>query len=433
MRLLHLSNDLYPAVTGGTELFVQQLLQAQQQLLPGMSILSAAHRAPSVDADHNASAPLAAHQRLLPPVLSGSRRQRLGAEAAAIPGFVELLAEFRPTHLHLHSFSERCGLSHVRLARAAGVRVLVTVHAPGFSCIKGHLIDASGAVCDGRLRLLRCTRCRLHHGGLPRALAAAVALQSGWPLSAEAPGRLAHVLTARQLTAAFQAAWLELTRQAYAIHVLAAWSRDLLLRQGVPAHKLHLIRSAGPAPLPPRQRRFREDGLLRLVYWGRCEPVKGLHLLVRAIRALPASAPLVLDCYGPYWHGPYGERLQRWIEGDPRFQVCGTLPQAELLPRLQAYDLGVLPSTWLETAPLTLLEAFAAGLPMAGSDLAGIRELLQGVDGCSLLQPHWRAWHQLFSRLLAAPIGSAPPALPRPRSWADLASELQPLLQGTRP
>ncbi|MEX0669111.1 MAG: glycosyltransferase, partial [Pirellulales bacterium] len=362
--------------------------------------------------------------------IPGRRRQQVGAEAAAIPGFAELLAEFRPTVLHLHSFSERCGLSHLRAARAAGVRVLVTVHAPAFSCIKGNLIDAAGSVCDGRLRPVRCSRCRLHHGGLPRWLAAAVALQSGWPLSAEAPGRLAHLLTARQLTLAFQAAWLELTRQADAIHVLAAWSRDLLLRQGVSPTKVQLIRSAGPAPLPPRQRRFRQDGLLRLVYWGRCEPVKGLHLLVRAIRSLPADAPVLLHCYGPYWGSAYGQRLQRLIQNDPRFQVCGSLAHAELLPRLQAYDLAVLPSTWLETGPLTLLEAFAAGLPVAGSDLGGIQELLQGVAGCTLLPPHWRAWRQFLLRLLNDPVPGTPqPLLPQPRSWGQLASELQPLLQ----
>ncbi|MFN4867469.1 MAG: glycosyltransferase, partial [Cyanobium sp.] len=160
MRLLHLSNDHYPRVTGGTELFVQQLLQAQLQQQPADAVLWAAHRAP-LAAGHNAAAPLTVHQRLLPAVVSGSRHQRLASTAAAIPGFAELLEEFRPTALHLHSFSERCGLSHLRAARAAGVRVLVTVHAPGFSCIKGHLIDASGAVCDGRLRPRRCTRCRL--------------------------------------------------------------------------------------------------------------------------------------------------------------------------------------------------------------------------------------------------------------------------------
>ncbi len=61
----------------------------------------------------------------------------------------------------------------------------------------------------------------MHNGGAPYPLAAAVALQQGWPLDAESPGILAHLLTARQLTGAFQAAWQELVDLADAMHVLA--------------------------------------------------------------------------------------------------------------------------------------------------------------------------------------------------------------------
>ena len=426
-KFLHLGNDLYPRVTGGTEIFIQQLIAAQQQLWPCSQVLWAAHEAPLLAVDHDPKAPLLAHQRLLPPVTHGTRRQQVSSTASAIPGFQELLAEFKPDVVHLHSFSDSCGLSHARASKAAGARLVVTVHSPGFSCIKGNLIDASGAICDGVLRERRCTRCRLHNGGLPRWLAGAVALQSGWPLPAQAPGAIAHVLTARQLTAAYQQAWLELAGLADAIHVLAAWSRDVLLRQGFPARKVHLIHTAGPPPLPPRQRTPMQDGLLRLVYWGRCHPVKGLHLVIEAIEALPADAPIQLDFYGPYWDDAYGQKLLRRINGDPRFRVLGQLPKDQLLPKLQLYDLAVVPSTWLETGPLTVLEAFAAGLPVAGSDLGGIKELLEGVEGCALLPLEVKAWRDYFYQLIQdrTSIAVNLPALTR--NFADLARDLFPL------
>jgi len=329
----------------------------------------ATHHSPLLEPAHARDAPLSLHQRLLPSITYGDRLQQIASIATSTPGSQELLDEFRPDVVHLHSFSDRCGLSHARAAKAAGARLVITVHAPGFSCIKGNLIDASGAVCDGELRERRCTRCRLHNGGLPRWLAGAMALQSGWPISTEAPGALAHVLTARQLTAAFQRAWLELAELADAIHVLAAWSRDVLTRQGIPASKVHLIRTAGPPPLPPRQRTPMQDGVLRLVYWGRCHPVKGLHLVIEAILALPRNAPVQFGCYVPYWDGAYGQQLLRRINGDPRFRVLGQLPKDQLLHKLQGYDLAVVPSTWLETGPLTVLEAFADGLPSANQYL----------------------------------------------------------------
>ncbi|QPN65925.1 glycosyltransferase [Synechococcus sp. CBW1006] len=422
-RILHLSNDLYPRVTGGTEIFVHQLVEAQQQLEPSAQVIWAAHEGRLYLPDHAPQTPLASHQRLLQPITSGNRRDQVAARAASIPGFGDLLAEFRPEVVHLHSFSERCGLSHARAVKASGARLVVTVHAPGFSCIKGNLIDASGSTCDGVLRERRCSRCRLHNGGLPRWLAGVVALQQGWPFSSESPGALAHVLTARQLTAAFQAAWLELAELADAIHVLAAWSRDVLLRQGIPAEKVHLIRTAGPPPLPPRQRTPMQDGVLRLVYWGRCHPVKGLHLVIDAIQSLPPEAPIKFDCYGPYWDCAYGQQLLARIAGDQRFRVLGNLPKSQLLPCLQSYDLAVVPSTWLETGPLTVLEAFAAELPVAGSDLGGIRELLEGVEGCELLPLNATAWATHFQVLLADP-GQLVLPIRKPHRFVDLAVEL---------
>jgi glycosyltransferase involved in cell wall biosynthesis len=432
MNLLHLSNDHYPKITGGTEIFIHRLIEAQQQLNPSADVIWASHDSHLDSSKHSSQVQLHDYQHLLPAITRGNRHQQVAATASTIPGFHDVLTDLRTDVVHLHSISDRCGLSHARAVKDAGARLVVTVHAPGFSCIKGNLIDASGATCDGVLRERRCTRCRLHNGGLPRWLAGAVALQNGWPLSAETPSSLAHVLTARQLTVAFQRAWLELAELADAIHVLAAWSRDVLLRQGIPAGKVHLIRTAGPAPLPPRQRTPMQDGVLRLVYWGRCHPVKGLHLVIEAILGLPRTAPVQFDCYGPYWDSAYGQQLLRLINGDPRFRVLGQLPKELLLPKLQAYDLAVVPSTWLETGPLTVLEAFAAGLPVAGSDLGGIKELLEGIEGCYRLPLEAGAWKSCIYRLLQDPNSLASARIPTPVQFSELAMQLERLYQSDR-
>jgi len=425
--ILHVSDNQYPCVTGGTEIFIHQLIEAQRQQNPAAKVIWASHKAPIQLKDVYPHLQLLPHQQLLPPIVAGSREQQVACIAEAIPGFEELLAQVQPNVVHLHSFSDRCGLSHARAIKKAGARLVVSVHAPGFSCIKGNLIDASGAICDGVLRERRCTRCRLHNGGLPRWLAGAVALQSGWPLNTETPGSLAHVATARQITAAFHRAWLELAELADAIHAYPAWSRAVLLRQGILPDKVHLIHTAGPPPLPPRKRSPMQDGVLRLVYWGRCHPVKGLHLVIDAILTLASEAPIQLDFYGPYWDSNYGQDLQRRISGDRRFRLLVNLPKDDLLPRIQAYDLAVMPSTWLETGPLTVLEAFAAGLPVAGSDLGGIKELLEGVKGCYLLPLEVEAWRTFLADLLKYPEKLDFANLPIPHQYPELAIKLQQL------
>lgn len=423
LRVLHLSNDFYPQVTGGTEIFIHQLIEAQRSRPVPHQVLWASHRTISRATDHAPHVPLTPLQRQLPQVPPISRLGQVERRSAGIPGFLELLVDFRPHVVHLHSLSDRCGLDHVIAARRSSARVVLTVHAPGFTCMQGSLLYHRKRICDGEIREHRCNECRLVNGGVPPLLATLLSAQSGWPLGLEASGRLAHLLTARQLTAAFRRGWLQLVQHLDGLHALADWSRQVLLRNGVPPHKLRLIRTGGPPALPPRRRQPMQDGLLRLVYWGRCAEVKGLHLVIEAIQSLPRQLPIELSFYGPYWSNHYGQAMQRRISADPRFRICGPVPKDQLLPVLQNYDLAVVPSTCLETGPLTVLEAFAAGLPVAGSDLGGIRELLNGSSAGWLLPLQASAWKELFRKLVSEP-SLLGPKIPVPRTFTALADDL---------
>ena len=116
---------------------------------------------------------------------------------------------------------------------------------------------------------------------------------------------------------------------------------------------------------------------------------------------LPKELPIKLDIYGPYWDNKeYSKNLLKNIKNDNRFRICGNLPQKELLIKLQNYDLALIPSIWMETGPLTLLEAFAAGIPVAGTDLGGIKELLRDQKGCFIVPPTPKAWKELFIKIL---------------------------------
>jgi len=67
---------------------------------------------------------------------------------------------------------------------------------------------------------------------------------------------------------------------------------------------------------------------------------------------------------------------------------------------LSAYDFVAVPSRWLETGPLVVLEAFAAGVPIIGSRLGGIAELVRdGMDGILIEADSVGAWSATLQRL----------------------------------
>jgi glycosyltransferase involved in cell wall biosynthesis len=60
---------------------------------------------------------------------------------------------------------------------------------------------------------------------------------------------------------------------------------------------------------------------------------------------------------------------------------------------MSGYDMVAVPSRCLETGPLVVLEAFAAGVPVLGADLGGIAELVRsGIDGFLVPPDDATAW-----------------------------------------
>ncbi len=67
---------------------------------------------------------------------------------------------------------------------------------------------------------------------------------------------------------------------------------------------------------------------------------------------------------------------------------------------MQRYDVLAVPSQWLETGPLVVMEAFAAGVPVLGSNLGGIGELVtSGVDGLLVEPASIVAWRTALEAL----------------------------------
>ena len=398
LRYLHLSDNIYPFVTGGTELFIQQLITEQIKLIDQYEVLWACHK--SIEISKKDQINLEVYKIILDPVIQAGRLERFSFFAKKVPGFYKLLEKFEPDIVHIHTLGSRTTLKHVELIKKFGSKIIFTLHTPPCSCM-GNMLYASNEICKGNLIDSRCTFFRLRSKEIPFIFAKLISFQDGWFLSPNDKNYFSRLLTSRKLTKNMHSSWLELMHKADLIHVLSEWGKDMLVRQKIDLKKIKLIKTAGPSKLSFKKRVPLEDGILKLVFWGRCNPQKGIHLVVDALLMLPKNLPIQLDIYGPYWKNTkYSNCLKRKIKNDKRISVCGNLPQKELLIKLQNYDLAVVPSIWMETGPLTVLEAFAVGLPVAGTNLGGIKELLSNQRGCFTISPKSKSWKQLFIKIL---------------------------------
>ena len=119
----------------------------------------------------------------------------------------------------------------------------------------------------------------------------------------------------------------------------------------------------------------------RVVFLGRLDPVKDVPTLVAAVGRLP---DVHLHLYGD---GPDRPRVERAIAAHHlvgRATLHGTIARPQ--DALAAAGMLVLPSS-AEGFGLVLIEAMAAGVPVVGSDVPGVRDVVRhGRTG--LLVPH---------------------------------------------
>jgi glycosyltransferase involved in cell wall biosynthesis len=108
-------------------------------------------------------------------------------------------------------------------------------------------------------------------------------------------------------------------------------------------------------------------------------------------------------------------------------RFCEPLDSDRVVDTLAGYDATVVPSQWLETGPLTVLESFAAGVPVVGSNLGGIAELV-GHDRNGWLVPHAdiKAWGAALAQLTShrGLVDRLRAGVRPPRSTDDVARDM---------
>lgn len=128
--------------------------------------------------------------------------------------------------------------------------------------------------------------------------------------------------------------------------------------------------------------KVRETGVLKVGFFGRLTPQKGLDVLLEAVADVVAHVPQV--CFFVYGDGEGAEDLRaqvktRQLETCVRFE--GACRQDEAVNRMREMDVVVVPSRW-EGCPYVVLEAFQAGVPLVASAVGGVPDMVRdGVNG----------------------------------------------------
>ena len=351
MRILQVNKFLYRR--GGAEGYLLDLAEQQRAAGHEVEYFGMAHpdNLPMRYAAH-----FPTHVEFEPPPTDPRGRAELVGRMLwsrqAYRGIGAVIADFAPDVVHMHNIYHQLSPSMIRASVKAGVPVVMTLHDYKLACPTYQFLD-QGVICTACVggSLTSAVKRRCKDGSLAASTIAAVEVGVHRLLKSNDP-----VAT---------------------IVCPSAFLRDQMVAAGLHPGKMVHLDNFTDTQVPVRD--AAGSGVL---FAGRLSREKGVDVLIEAAGVLATDVSGVLvDIVGD---GPERGELehlaQRVAPGAVRFH--GRVSAQDVRAHLRAARVSAVPSRWYENQPLSVLEAFASGVPVVGSALGGLTDLITpSVDG----------------------------------------------------
>lgn len=255
----------------------------------------------------------------------------------------QIIADQRPDVAHFNNTFPLISPAAYYAARRAGVPVIQTLRNFRLLCPNAYLLRQQQI----------CEQC------LGRRLA--------WPSVVHACYRDDRAATAVVAGMLFTHRMLGTWHKAVDVYIaLTEFGRQTFVRGGLPAEKIVVKPNfVYPDPGPGSG----QGGYA--IFVGRLSDEKGLQTLLQAWSILEGDVPLKI-----VGDGPLRPQVQAAAARDPRLTWLGQRSPGEVTQLMADAACLVFPSLWYEGLPRTIIEAYAVGTPVVGSQLGAMRELI---------------------------------------------------------
>lgn len=275
--------------------------------------------------------------------------------------FQALCEEFRPDVVHLNNVHRQITLSilDAPYLRENEVPVFYTAHDYVTVCPGYLMLDGGGRVCDACLedgRYRHCIENRCVKGS--RAKSALAAMEASFNRSHKSNRRIDRLIAPSR------------------------FMRSKLIEGGWPEGKVVFLQNFADDAILDRAANAGADATDRenpyLLFFGRLSAEKGVDTLLRAFDAalpsLPQNMRLVVVGDGPD-AGDF-KALASSLGCASRIEFAGYQTGGALQAYVERASLAIASSRWRENMPYSIVEAFAAGTPVIGTNIGGIPELV---------------------------------------------------------
>jgi len=171
-----------------------------------------------------------------------------------------------------------------------------------------------------------------------------------------------------------------------AIFVSTEFLKNILIKGGITDRIISVKRYGVDVGLMPDHinipTKFTEENPLRIGFIGTLSEKKGVHVLLDALEQDKLNKNIELSIFGKL---DENDRYCKLLLGKAtklknRINFKGTFPHEKIGEILRGMHILVVPSIWYESAPLVLISALNAHVPLMVSDLGGLTEMINKGD-----------------------------------------------------
>ncbi len=302
----------------------------------------------------------------IPDRLSGADQVRLAVRTvwsgAAAKAIADRSRAVGADVVHIHNFLPLLSPAVHGAARATGAAVVQTLHNYRLICPAATLFR-NGAPCED------CV-------GRPVAVPAIV--HACYRHSRSQTAAVAAMLVVHRARRTWH-------RDVDAFIALTPFGRERFIAGGLPADRMlvkpNFARDPGePVAVDSYGQRRRTDGPFLFV--GRLAEEKGVRILLAAWRLLGPERQLRI-----VGDGPLAGEVQEASAVTPNVIPVGRRSREDVVAEMRSARALIFPSLWYEGMPVTLIEAFAAGLPVIASGLGAINDVVRDGETGRLVAP----------------------------------------------
>ena len=261
----------------------------------------------------------------------------------AFKNIERIIREFKPEIAHLHLFYGDLSASILKALRDARIPVVQSVHDYRLLCPANALLDAKGNICE------KCKYKSFYHCSVKRCL--------------EGNFFFSSVLAVEGYFRKYVIDPLEYIDRFIFVSKFAE-QKHIEFDRRFASKAVHLYNFTDMEDLELRTNKGKY-----FLFFGRVSKEKGIETLLAAADGMKTDFRIAGS-------GPLEEEVKRFATNHKNVTFLGHQSGKDLRDLIKNASFVVVPSEWYENNPMTIIEAYASGVPVIASRIGGIPEIV---------------------------------------------------------